>query len=121
MSLLKIKDWLLLKDGKQFKVNHKLLDESVVSVTRLIDNFEFELNEPMIYVNNGDWLFYINRFWSDNIHVDCTTKRPIYGSDSSSFYCEINDIKIKNNIIYSYVDRTVRPRPRKRIIAKKQK
>ena len=121
MSLLKIKDWLLVKDGKQFKVKTKLTNEQIAVVNRIIDDFEFELNEPMLYRNNGEWLFYINYFYSDKIHVDGFIRRPNYGSDSFNFHCEINDIKIKDNVIYSYVDRTVRLRPRRRIIAKKQK
>lgn len=118
MKVLKIKDWLLIKNGAQFKAKLKLTNDNVVVATRIFDGVEFSINSPMTYINNGDWNFIITYFWPDNIHVECTTKRPD-NSHSNSFYCEINDIKIKDGIIYSLVDRTVSPRKRRRVIAKK--
>jgi len=118
MSILKIRDWLLVKSGIQFKSN------LTRGFTRIIDGVDFYSNEPMVYLNDGEWSFIIDRFSSDLVHVDCHV-RKLNGGHINSFVCEINDIKIRYSgskmIIYSYIDRSqkFKPRPRRRISAKK--
>lgn len=116
MAILKIRDWLLVKSGIQFKSN------LTRGFTRIVDGVDFYSKEPMVYINNGEWVFTIDRFSSDMVHVDCHIRRPdsIY---VNNFRCEINDIKIVHSgskfLIYSYIDRTSRSKPRRRIVAKK--
>jgi len=123
MSILKIKDWLLFKTGAQFVPVSKNTIEEILSVIRLSDGMNFELYKEFKYVNNGDSVAKIISFKTD-------FKQVIVEIQSSNLYpyfivAEINDLKFRhsNGILemYSYVDRSVRLKPRRRVVAKKHK
>lgn len=90
--MLKIKEWLSRSDA-QFKswVNSPNLNK-IVTVTRLKDFQTFHISKCIEFFHGGTGIYllgYIDRFYSDNIHVLISF---VLGQENFVIALEINDI-----------------------------